>query len=350
MIHSNEIAANLATRLKNEVFQKKSLTDSEFTSIALDIFAYQFRNIPLYRSYCEQVGRNLEQVTDWKDIPALPTEAFKRRDHPIAAQACQHHFLTSGTTGEIRGRHHFPELETYEHSIMGAWALLGLPSKAPFVFLSQGRADAPHSSLVHMMDTLDRHQPETNSCFLIDGDGNFQLDPLESFLKQHQPVCLFGTALAFLNLMEQNENSMHLPAGSSLIETGGYKGSGRDLEKVAFYQQLGEFFGIETERIWNEYSMTELSSQTYTQGLGQPHQSPPWLKVQILDPETRKPVPEGATGIIVLHDLANLHSCAAIETQDLGIYHDAHHFTLLGRDPGALPRGCSRASDQLLRS
>jgi hypothetical protein len=46
-------------------------------------------------------------------------------------------------------------------------------------------------------------------------------------------------------------------------------------------------------------------------------------------------------------DLANLGSCVAIQTADLGVVHE-DGFEVRGRMPGATPRGCARAMDALL--
>jgi hypothetical protein len=48
-----------------------------------------------------------------------------------------------------------------------------------------------------------------------------------------------------------------------------------------------------------------------------------------------------------LFDLANLGSVLAIQTQDLAVRRGMG-FELLGRDPHAIPRGCSRSADELL--
>jgi hypothetical protein len=48
-------------------------------------------------------------------------------------------------------------------------------------------------------------------------------------------------------------------------------------------------------------------------------------------------------------DLANLWSAQAVLTQDLAIAKPDGGFLLLGRDPNALPRGCSRAMDELIQ-
>jgi hypothetical protein len=46
----------------------------------------------------------------------------------------------------------------------------------------------------------------------------------------------------------------------------------------------------------------------------------------------------GALNII---DLANVHSCAFIATEDIGIVHDEQNFEVLGRMDHAALRGCS---------
>ena len=103
--------------------------------------------------------------------------------------------------------------------------------------------------------------------------------------------------------------------------------------------------------MFNEYGMTELSSQCYTRGLDRPHVAPPWLRALVIDPETSRTVAPGGTGVLRLFDLANLGSVVAVQTQDLAVAPDesGRAFTLLGRDPAALPsRGCSRAADEAL--
>ena len=134
------------------------------------------------------------------------------------------------------------------------------------------------------------------------------------------------------------------------METGGYKGSGRSLTKEELYGQFQHYFGLESDSIWNEYSMTELSSQFYTRGIGQAHHAPHWMKIEVLSPETDQAVGIGEVGYLKIYDLANIDSVAGIRTQDLAIYHGEHSFTLIGRDPSALPRGCSRAIDAVLHN
>ena len=132
------------------------------------------------------------------------------------------------------------------------------------------------------------------------------------------------------------------------METGGYKGSGRDVPKAELYGMFGKHFDIAPGRVLNEYGMTELSSQFYTRGLGGVHEGGPWVRALVIDPETGREVAVGGMGVLRIFDLANLASVLAVETQDLAVRRE-RGFELLGRDPGALPRGCSRAADERMR-
>jgi hypothetical protein len=195
-----------------------------------------------------------------------------------------------------------------------------------------------------MFGALHRHfNKDVAEPFLLK-ENRFRLAPLH---RLEGPIILAGTALAFLHLMETH-SPLTLPPRSHLLETGGYKGVQRQLEKKEFYHQLRQFFGLSDEQIHNEYGMTELSSQAYALGSQGRHRFPHWCRYRILSPEDDQELPAGNTGYLVIHDLANLHSVSALRTQDFATSHADGSFTLLGRDPGALPRGCSRALDDAL--
>lgn len=183
-------------------------------------------------------------------------------------------------------------------------------------------------------------------------DGALRIEDFLSGIGRHvsrgTAIGILGTALAFLALFERlGARRIQLPHGSFAIETGGFKGTRRDIAKADLYAMFTEYLGLPPAQVWNEYGMTELSSQFYTRGLDLPHTAGPWVRAIIIDPETGLEAAPGATGLIRIIDLANLASCIAIETQDLAIRHEDGFF-LLGRSPTALPRGCSRAADEAL--
>jgi len=321
--------------------------DAAFNALALKLHRHQREHNLPYRRFCEAKGGGEPQ--HWREIPAVPTSAFRHaplRTFPEGETRAT--FRTSGTTGEGFGEHHFATLALYEASILGAWRALGVPP-LPQLILVPPPAAAPHSSLSHMMGVLARAGgPQV---WGLTPEGRLDRPAIEAAAAQG-PLLVLGTALAFLHLFEQlGTRPLPLAPGSLAMETGGYKGSGRSLTKEALYARFGESLGLAPEAILNEYSMTELSSQWYTRGLGAPHHGPPWTRAVVIDPVSGREVAPGETGVVHLYDLANVGSVLAIATQDLAVRSEGgvSGFRLLGRDPAALPRGCSRAMDEQLR-
>jgi hypothetical protein len=327
-----------------------------FDSLALEVFHFQRACNPAYREYCRLIGLTTEP-NHWRQIPALYQTAFKQaplRTFPAEEETAQFH--TSGTTGETRGIHHFRSLRLYDEAILRGWDLLNLPA-LPQLLLIPHPSVAPHSSLAHMMGVLKSRALNGEQHWCI-GDANcvhhdqFK-DTIEAFTAKKQPILLLGTALAFHNWFETagtypKSAIIPLPAGSLALETGGYKGIRRTTEKKHLFFLFDRCLSLPADSIINEYGMTELSSQCYTRGLGHPHIAPPWTRVVVIDPATGEEVPDNTNGLLRIYDLANLGSVMAIQTRDVAIRR-GEHFELLGRDPAALPRGCSRAAEITFR-
>lgn len=315
---------------------------SDFGIMATMLHAFQFRNNTPYRLFCEQGGVG-EHVDSWREIPGVPQEAFKHAElRAFPAEQTVKTFRTSGTTGEGFGRHHFRSLEPYETAVREGWRRAGMPP-GPFLVIAPHPSEAPHSSLSHMFATL---APREN--FIASG-GIVDPGHLESV---REPVCLLGTALGFLRLFERMDARklrLTLPVGSTAMETGGYKGSGRSIPRTELYDMLTARLGIVADDIFNEYGMTELSSQFYARGPRGLHRGPFWARAVVADPVTLDEVAEGETGILLIYDTANMDSVVCIRTQDLAIRRGGA-FELLGRDPAAISRGCSRAADEWLRT
>lgn len=320
--------------LEKKVLEFLQEGEGNFEKLILEAHAFQREHCAPYGAFCA----TQPAATDWREIPALPLDAFRQmaiRSFP--ANETVRTFRTSGTTGEGYGEHHFRTLAMYRAAALGGWPL---PMRNVFC-LTPSPTENVHSSLGCMASWL-----ALPSRFFL-GDWERLQTALEA---EQKGVILFGTSLGFLNFFEWlGERSLRLPAGSKAVETGGYKGTDRVLPKADLYQMFADRLGLEADSVWNEYGMTELSSQFYTRGLGRAHESGPWVRALVIDPETGREVEDGATGVLRIFDLANLGSCCAIQTRDLAIRR-GENFELIGRDPAALPRGCSRAADELLRS
>jgi len=87
--------------------------------------------------------------------------------------------------------------------------------------------------------------------------------------------------------------------------------------------------------------MTELLSQAYSKGSGI-FQTPPWVKVMVRDMnDPLSLLAYESTGGINIIDLANIHSCSFIATQDLGKSFPDGSFEVLGRFDHSDIRGCN---------
>jgi hypothetical protein len=309
--------------------------EGSFDRLMLAVHSHQRSLCAPYGAYCKA----FKEPASWREIPAIPLSAFREAEiRSFPAVETIRSFRTSGTTGEGYGEHHFRTLELYRAAAVCGWEHMRLPKDNLFCLLPSPM-ESPHSSLSCMAGWL--ASPDR---FFLKDWAKF----IEAVCREEKPVVLFGTALAFLDLFEWlGIRDIRLPAESVAVETGGYKGTRRDLPKSALYAFLQRHLGLPENAIWNEYGMTELSSQFYSRGLGNPHWGAPWVRALVIDPESGRECAEGETGTLRVFDLANTGSCCAIQTQDLAIRR-REDFELIGRDPAALPRGCSRSADEIL--
>ncbi len=332
-----------------------------FDSLALELFALQFQHNPGYRKICAARGLTPKAVNHWQQIPAVPTSLFKELElTSIPAEERTAVFHSSGTTEQKPSRHfHGPEsLAVYEASL-GTWFWSHFQSPAShfqLICLTPPPEQAPNSSLVHMFQTVWQKSGGASVLAsrapfvgLIEKDGAWTLDfeAAISVLDNSQsatghPRLILGTAFSFVHLLDhlaERNLKLKLPAGSQVMETGGYKNRSRSLPKAELHALITERLGVSPENIICEYGMSELSSQAYA-GSNGVFGFPLWVRAQIISPETGREVADGQTGLIRIFDLANVFSVAALQTEDLGIRRGSG-FELVGRASLAEPRGCS---------
>ena len=97
--------------------------------------------------------------------------------------------------------------------------------------------------------------------------------------------------------------------------------------------------GLGVDAIHSEYGMAELTSQAYSSGEGI-FRTPSWMRITLRD--VNDPFDHTVTrGGIDIIDLANISSCAFIQTQDMGRKLATGEFVLEGRIAGSDIRGCN---------
>lgn len=374
----------------NPSFESAGGTGEEdrFNELAHDLFDCHFELNPVYRRFCRNRGVEPGRLGDWRQIPALPSSAFR-----ACAITCLDpgdwtvEFRSSGTTDASPARHyHCPEsLALYRESIWPWFQQHVCPGLVPnmacpprVLSLVPSFADAPHSSLACMIDSiLERLRArDAVRAGRIDPAGAWTLDiasataALDAGQSEARPLMILGTAIGFVQLLETIESAgilYRLPPGTRLMETGGYKSRARTFSRPALVQRLERVFGVPHTHVVGEYGMCELSSQGYTQPVPMAAPSsgdrsappsadspvssdspalplfrfPPWARVRVRSPETGQLAVPGDPGLIEVVDLANVASVLALQTLDLGRL-DLEGIELIGRARDAEPRGCSR--------
>ena len=328
-----------------------------FNELALGLFEFQFAHNTPYASLCREEGRTPETVTDWRDIPVVPTLAFKALDLTVLPEAERETvFRSSGTTQTNRSRHYHNRatLALY-HASIWRWFTRHLIDDSPnrLLFLLPTLGQASESSLAHMMDAVARRLAKRDHCFAVDGqwriDIQAAIDYMHDCATQNEPVTILGTAFSFVHLLDHLNAAaleFQLPSGSAAMETGGYKGRSREVSKAGLHQAITGRLGIPARRILSEYGMCELSSQAYDGTLGRANAAPrlfrfpPWVRTRVVSPETMQEAALGQAGLLQVTDLANAGSVLSLQTEDLAKRHE-DGFELLGRVELAESRGCS---------
>ncbi len=323
-----------AESLSERIFKIKSQFD--FTSLALEIFQFQYRNNKVYQQFVDALGVNSTNIDRIEKIPFLPIEFFKGLQVVNGSFQAETIFQSSGTTGMQTSRHYVKSLELYEESVLKGFKLVfGEPSDYVFLALLPSYLEREGSSLVYMAQKLIEWSGDSRSDFYLH-DYEKLSQVLMQLHKENKKVLLIGVTYALLDLAEKFP--VNFP-DLYLMETGGMKGKRKEMVREELHAELKNAFGV--KQIYSEYGMTELLSQAYSKGEGR-FELPPWMEVlmrDVNDPLTI--LPEGKTGGINVIDLANIYSCSFIATQDLGKMLSGSGFEVLGRFDNSDIRGCN---------
>ena len=311
-------------------------SEDAFNQVALKVFWYQYQNNPVYRQYINYLGRNVETVKHYRQIPFLPIDFFKSHDIICEGKIPAVTFTSSGTTGMSFSRHLVADLSIYEKSFTKGFELFfGPVSDYVVLALLPSYLEREGSSLIYMAKKLIADSAHSESGFYL--NEYEQLSRVLSKLKsEKKKTILLGVTYALLDLAEQFP--IDFPE-LVVMETGGMKGHRKEMVRQELHSVLTSAFGV--KKIYSEYGMTELLSQAYSKGDGL-FATPPWMKVLIRD--TNDPfayLPENRTGGINVIDLANIYSCSFIETKDLGKIDPRGEFEVLGRFDNSDVRGCN---------
>jgi len=311
-------------------------TAQEFSSLALDIFKFQFDNNKVYRSFCDLLYKHPSDVNTVEDIPFLPIQFFKTHKVLCSTNTIQQTFKSSGTTGSITSKHNVTDLELYKQSFRkGFQYFYGNIEDYVVLALLPSYLEHINSSLIYMVNDMITRSKHPESGFYLNNISDLK-DSLIDLNRQEKKVLLIGVSFALLNFVERFQFNLK---NTIVMETGGMKGRRKELVREELHQNLKKGFGVEV--IHSEYGMTELLSQAYSKG-NSIFKTPSWMRVLTRDAEDALTIQEqGKTGGINIIDLANINSCSFISTQDLGRVYSDGSFEVIGRFDNSDIRGCN---------
>ncbi len=332
-------------------FERREPDPEPFDTLAADLGAFQARYNAGYARLCTAHRGPM--------APAVPTDAFRvarvsvwerEADTPVV-------FKTSGTTRGTRGAHWFRTCATYDAGAVAfARHALDIRARMPVVVIGPSPSEQPDSSLTHMIaefvSAFGTPASSVETYFMK--DGILDLAALDERVVRLlysgvTDVLVLGTSLAYAHLLDAlSEARFRLPEGARVMQTGGFKGLEREHDAGKLRKDAARAFCIDEDAIVSEYGMTELSSQFWQVRGTSVYAEPPWARVIPVDPETLMPVQGNNVGIARIEDLLNVDSAFAIVTADR-VRRVDQGFELLGRAVGAPPRGCSIATEEMLR-
>ena len=332
--------------LRNAV---RTLTADTFEEVALQVFHYQAVHAPIYRQYLSHLRIRPDQVNRLSLVPFLPIGFFKHHQVVTGTPNIQTVFESSGTTGTQTSRHLVADLGWYDEISTEIFEKsYGSLSDFHLLALLPSYLERNNSSLVYMVQQFIAKTQSPVSGFFL-----HNVDELLAALKKlvQQPdgrkVILWGVTFALLDLAESKNDLSFLKELPELMvmETGGMKGRRREMLREEVHAELTAAFGV--KNIHSEYGMTELLSQSYSNGDGifETSRTMRILLRDINDPFSVTDSPQRGMryGGINVVDLGNLDSCSFIETQDLGRFvgDSSFQFEVIGRFDNSDVRGCN---------
>lgn len=319
------------SQFKDSVINQKPF---DFDEIALRIFEYQSQHNSVYRDYLRLLNF-VKPVKSVDDIPHLPISLFKNFKVVTGNWQETMIFKSSATTNKGRSLHYVDNLLWYQEVAVQIFEQhFGSIEGKLITALLPGYLDRGESSLIYMVNHFMQQSQHPANGFFPE-----QYQALQYVIENalDEPVFLFAVPWALLDFIQFTGPRIypHL----TIIETGGMKGRGIETTKTALHEKI--VAGLQPAAVFSEYGMTELLSQAYTDG-GTRFIPPTTMRITIRelnDPFGRQKT--GKPGAINITDLANIQSCAFIETEDMGIKHHDGSFEVLGRIDNREIRGCN---------
>ena len=312
-------------------------TELKFEDLALKVFRRQSHLNRVYAHYLNLMHVKPRDIKTIEEIPLMPIEFFKIYDVQSGKWKKEKTFLSSGTQGAQRSRHHLKDSNWYNKVSTGIAHEAGIDFENTWVLgLLPSYMENGDSSLVHMVEHFVEMSDTPAPQFYLYNHKDLHNRILSILSDTDKNVLLIGVTFALLDFSEL------YPMASSRLKilfTGGMKNRREALLAEEIRVKLRQAFG--SSEIWSEYGMTELLSQAYAKESVK-YSMPATMRIlpiEINDPLSKYRF--GKTARLGIIDLANIDTLSFILTQDLGVVHADDTFEVIGRMQSSDMRGCT---------
>lgn len=330
---------------------------AKFNRLALQVFAFQRENNPVYRKYCYEQGTlTSDEISYWHQIPPLPSSLFKQEDvTSFSTEQTELLIKTGGTTdpkrrGLIYRNRQAIGMVFAANQMMTRSYLFPDVERMQILFMVPSLEIAPTMGMAVGLEETRKRFGTDESRFLISAKGldiqGLYLD-LRKAEEMGKPLALIGVTAGFIFFFKYckiRRWRFALPPGSRVCDGGGYMGLFGDYSRENYYQMVQEYLGVPPEYCVNTYGMGESGTNYFDNVLrnkllgegSRPRTkiSPPWARTLVIDRETGEQLPFGQEGVICHYDLSNYWNALAVRTEDVGYQVDELSFEITGRLPG----------------
>ncbi len=326
--------------------------EGKFNELAVKEFIYQYRENDVYRNFCQAQGIGPGDVAHWREIPAIPTEAFKQdviASFPLSETELS--LLTSGTTNpDARGKI-YRDKTTLEiikkcNYMLTKDFLFPDIERVRIMLLVPSPKVAPGMPMAYGLEQARTAFGTEDSNYYISPRG-LAADELIADLSaaghMKEPVCLMGATSGFVylfNICRERGLKFKLPAGSRVCDGGGYQGTFGECTRRQFYERVQEFLGIPAHMCVNTLGMGESGTNYFDNVLRDYYRTGkvetrhkvdlPWTRTIVVGVRTGQRMPKGELGLIRHYDLTNLATVLGVQTDNIG-YETDGGFEILGR-------------------
>ena len=190
----------------------------------------------------------------------MPISFFKNEQIICQGKAVEKVFLSSGTTGN-QSKHLISDISIYKASYTKAFELFyGDVKQYCILSLLPNYREQEDSSLIYMVDDLISKSENIDSGYYLNDYKKLD-EKLKQLEAKGQKTILFGVSM-FLDLAEQFSQKSQPYNNYWNRRTKGKK----EIVKEELHQKLKTAFSLAT--IHSEYGMSELLSQSYSNGNG----------------------------------------------------------------------------------